>query len=136
MSNSNPYEAPTGPTGPGSGGKEKVRAVAKAQRLVLLSLLAGIGLNIASYAIGGLSPIIQFAFLFLALAVIGFMVYAMYNLASQLNSTGIAILYAVLMIVPCVSLIMLLVVNQQATGFLTANGVKVGLMGADMNQFQ
>ena len=60
----------------------------------------------------------------------------MYNLAKQLNSQGLAIFYAILMIVPCISLIMLLVVNQQATGFLKGHGIDVGLMGANMNQFK
>jgi hypothetical protein len=37
------------------------------------------------------------------------------------------------MIIPCVSLIVLLVVNQQATKILTQNRIKVGLMGARLS---
>jgi hypothetical protein len=37
------------------------------------------------------------------------------------------------MIVPCISLITLLVVNQKATTYLQQHGVKVGLLGASPN---
>jgi len=37
------------------------------------------------------------------------------------------------MIVPCISLIVLLVINQKATSYLQQNGVRVGFFGANPN---
>lgn len=134
MDDSNPYQTPASDSQE-KPDNQKVRMVAAAQRMVLMALLTSIGINIASYAVRGQSIVIQGVFLIVALAVVGFMIFAMYCLAKQLNSQGLAIFYAILMIVPCISLIMLLVVNQQATGFLKRHGIEVGLMGANMNQF-
>lgn len=135
MNDANPYQTPA-EIPQNKPDNQKIQSVASAQRLVLLALLTSFGVNIVSFVVSGQQLAIQVVFLFVALAVVCFMVFAMYNLAKQLNSQGLAVLYAVLMIVPCISLIMLLVVNQQATGFLTSHGIKVGLMGADMNQFR
>ena len=111
MNDSNPFQAPSS-IPQNKQDDQKVRRVATAQRMVLLALLANIGVNVASYVIGGQSVVVQVVFLAAALAVVGFVIFAMYNLAKELNSQGLAIFYAILMIVPCVSLIMLLVVNR------------------------
>jgi hypothetical protein len=136
VNESNPYQAPSSAAPSPPIDNRNVKRVASAQRLVLLSLLANIGINVASYLISGQSVTIFYAFYALALVVVGFMIYSMFSLAKELNPTWLAVLYAILMVVPCVSLILLLVVNQQATGFLTSNGIKVGLMGASKKQFK
>jgi hypothetical protein len=38
--------------------------------------------------------------------------------------------------VPCFGLLLLLIVNQKATSILQQNGIRVGLMGADMSQLR
>ena len=58
---------------------------------------------------------------------------AVFLLANELYNTGIGVLCAILMIVPCISLITLLVVNGKATSFLQQHGIKVGFMGANPN---
>jgi hypothetical protein len=44
---------------------------------------------------------------------------------------AVGVLCAALRIVPCISLIVLLVVNQNATSFLQRNGVRVGFLGTN-----
>jgi hypothetical protein len=59
---------------------------------------------------------------------------AIYLLANELYNVGIGVLCAILMIVPCISLITLLVVNGKATAYLQQHGIKVGFMGTNPNQ--
>ncbi|HPM25002.1 MAG TPA: hypothetical protein PLP66_13930, partial [Phycisphaerae bacterium] len=44
------------------------------------------------------------------------------------------VLYTILMFAPCVNLIILLVINQQATAVLRKAGLRVGLMGVKDEQ--
>ncbi len=67
----------------------------------------------------------------LALAVLIFMIVSVIRLAKSLQQS--TVLYAILMFVPCVSLIALLVISGKATTQLQQAGVKVGLLGADPN---
>ena len=52
-----------------------------------------------------------------------------FRLAKALKSR-VAWWYVILMLVPCVSLLALLVLNHQATSVLRAGGIRVGLLGA------
>ena len=61
-------------------------------------------------------------------------VYAV-RMASALHGTGVAVLCAVLLLVPCLGLLVLLVLNSQATAQLKKAGLRVGLLGADPSQF-
>ncbi len=54
---------------------------------------------------------------------------SIYLLAAELINAGIGVLCAILMFVPCISLIVLLVINQKATAFLQSNGIRVGFLG-------
>ena len=143
---SNPYQSPQSygqpsygsqPGYPGGEDREKMRSVARYQRYVMYALLANLGLNIGSFAIqgaaggGGLG--LALAILAAALVIAVFSIVAMFLLANTLHNPVVGVLCAVLMIIPCVSLITLLVINQQATGYLNAWGVKVGFMGVDPN---
>jgi putative effector of murein hydrolase LrgA (UPF0299 family) len=56
---------------------------------------------------------------------------AVFLLAKQLLHVVIAVICTLLMVVPCISLLVLLVVNGRATKFLQQHGVKVGFMGAN-----
>ena len=135
---SNPYQAPqfTGqPTTPFAAGvdREKLRRVAKYQQWVIYALLANIGANIAGMAAGQgqADLVIRMGILAVALAIAVFAMVAIFLLANELYNAGIGVLCAILMIVPCISLITLLVVNGKATGYLQQNGVKVGFMGVN-----
>ncbi|MDB4730325.1 hypothetical protein OAF38_00940 [bacterium] len=54
-------------------------------------------------------------------------------LATQVYSTGVAILMGILTLLPCFGLLVLLIINGKATSILRANNIKVGLLGADMS---
>ena len=113
---------------------EKILQVAKYQRWVLLALLANITLIgvFVSIATGfvvlpdaGLTPIRLIAF-----GVAIFMTFAAFMLAKQFFHVAIAVVCALLMWIPFVSLIVLLIINQKATRYLQENGIRVGLLGA------
>ena len=57
-----------------------------------------------------------------------------FRLAIRVYSTGVGILLGVLTLIPCISLIVLLVVNGKATAILKQNGIKVGLLGANLSE--
>ncbi len=135
MSN-NPFKPPVQTGQPTGNDPGKPLRVAIAQRRVMYALLAGIGLNVSASYLSTLGSAMQVVTIFMALVVIGLMAYVMYSLAKELNSDSIAIVYAVLMIVPCLSLILLVIVSQQATNYLKQFGIKVGLMGANLKQFK
>ena len=143
---SNPYQSPQAygqppygpqPGYPGGEDREKMRSVARYQRYVMFALLANIGLNVGSFAIqgvaGGGNLGLAVAILAAALVVALFSIVAMFLLANALHNPVVGVLCAILMIIPCISLITLLVINQQATSYLTTRGVKVGFMGVDPN---
>ncbi|HWD37821.1 MAG TPA: hypothetical protein VG944_03170 [Fimbriimonas sp.] len=67
----------------------------------------------------------------LALALLVFMIISVVKLVNALGLS--AVLWVILMFVPCVSLIALLMLSQKATTRLQQAGIKVGLMGADPN---
>jgi hypothetical protein len=135
---SNPYQPsqfagqPTTPFA-ASVDRDKLRRVAKYQQWVIYALLANICANIASIAAGQADLAIRMGILVVALAIAVFAMVAIFLLANELYNAGIGVLCAVLMIVPCISLITLLVVNGKATGYLQQNGVKVGFMGVNPN---
>jgi hypothetical protein len=58
---------------------------------------------------------------------------AVFLLANEVYNAIVATLCAILMIVPCISLLTLLVVNGKATAYLQQNGIRVGFMGANPN---
>ncbi len=136
---SNPYESPqfasppVAPFAPPGIDREKLRRVAKYQQWVIYALLAMIVLYIAfgiaresSIAVSG--PI---AIVYMGTWV--FSMVAIFLLAKELHHVAIAVLLAVLMIVPCISLLTLLIVNGKATGYLQQHGIKVGFMGVNPN---
>jgi len=61
-------------------------------------------------------------------------IYFIYKLAAAVRSSA-AWVYIILAFIPLVGLIALLVINSKATGKLRENGIKVGLMGARMTDF-
>ena len=111
--------------------REKVIRVAKFQRWVILAVLANIGLYILVLVMGRQPFPVSLVVPAVALPVVVFMIASIFMLTQQLKNAGLAVLCSVLMFVPCVSLIVLLVVNQMATSFPKANGIRVGFFGAD-----
>jgi hypothetical protein len=57
-----------------------------------------------------------------------------FMLAIKVYGTGLGILFGILTLIPCVGLLVLLAINAKATTVLKDNGIKVGLLGADMSK--
>jgi hypothetical protein len=113
---------------------DPMRRVAKYQRWVLFALLANIIVSVLflTGVIGEDHPLELPVSIFSYLVAL-FSLSAIFMLARELLSTGLAVACAVLYIIPFVGLIVLLVINQKATKYLQRRGVRVGLMGADPN---
>jgi hypothetical protein len=134
---SNPYQAPQTPIGMGESPfstepRERLRLIARYQRWVILALVVNIGLNIG-YGLAGRSLGPGPALVLGALATLGVIactMAAVFLLANKVYNTVAAVFCALLMLVPCVSLLVLLVINQKATTILQQHGIKVGFFGA------
>lgn len=101
-----------------------IEQVASGQKMIIFAIL----INIVTYVL----QIAVHPFLgLLALAAIALGIIGIVNLAKGLGkSTGLTVVFVILMFVPCVSLIMLLILNSEATKELQRAGYRVGLMGA------
>ena len=132
--NENPYQSPSDESpivGVKSGSREDLRSVAKYQKGILVCILVYLIAVIGQFAIPAeFRPIIALGVLAVGLAGTVFV----FLLAIKVYSTGVGVLMAILTLVPCVGLIMLLVVNGKATAILKQNGIKVGLLGANLSQ--
>jgi hypothetical protein len=106
---------------------------------VLSAILANIGVTGLAYATqgaGSISPAMSIAVIALYICVVVFQVVAMVGLSNALGgSVGSAILVGISCFIPCVSLIVLLMLNGKATKALQASGIKVGVMGANLQEF-
>jgi len=133
----NPYESPqfasvVADVQPAE--REKLRRVARYQRWVLYALLGQIlvyVLMLLLYGAGFYGTGGAISYLFLPLAI--FSMVAIFLLGKELIHVALAAICTVLMILPCISLLVLLVINGRATRLLQQHGVKVGLMGANPN---
>ena len=124
---------------------DQLYALAKAQKMILWCLVANLGINAFSAALGpmGNSPVFEgslgFLFVMAILAVLLLFVvviliaapYYTYRVAKELGSR-VPLLWAPLMLIPLINLVVLLVLSSRATKVLRAHGYKVGLMGADL----
>jgi hypothetical protein len=119
----------------------RVRAVGLAQRRIMWVILAAIllavsfaGGSVMAEAVGNnraAALAVGIGMLVGRLAIIVLMMIGVYQLAAALGaSMTTRVLYTIAMLIPCVGLIILLIVNQQATSLLREHRIKVGLMGA------
>jgi hypothetical protein len=131
----NPYQSPFAESprvvGVKSGNREDLRSVAKCQKGILVCILIQLISLVGQFAIPPeVRPILG-----LCILVVGFVgTVFIFLLATKVYSTAVGVLLGVLTFIPCVGLIVLLVVNGKATGILQQNGIKVGLMGANLSQ--
>ena len=58
-----------------------------------------------------------------------------YLLVRNVYNPTVAALLAIFMLVPCINIFILLAASQKATKVLKAENIKVGLLGANMSQF-
>ena len=130
----NPYQSPS-PSGAAvgvkSGTREDLRSVAKHQKGILVCILIYLIAVVFQFA---LPPELR-ALLGLGVLVVGLVgTVFVFLLAIKVYSTGVGVLLGILTLVPCIGLIVLLIVNGKATAILKQNGIKVGLLGADLSQ--
>lgn len=107
--------------------------VATAQKHVLYVVLAYVLLIVVNLVLGRVLPgmINVGMFAFLAVAIAGAI--TVYRLASLFRSKVVAAIYLVGLLVPCLGLLLLLSISQEATRVLKENGIKVGLLGANLD---
>jgi hypothetical protein len=109
---------------------EKLRAIAIRQKIIIFCIVAYLGVVAARFFVPAEVR------LFLAIAGLIVSVTAavfVFMLAIEVHGAGLGILFGFLALIPCVGLIILLIVNQQATSLLQKNGIRVGLLGANMS---
>lgn len=132
--NDNPYQSPSVPSqvvGVKSGTREDLRAVASYQKGILVCILVYLVAVICQFVLPPeLAPVIGIGVLITGLVGTVFV----FLLATKVYGTGVGILLGILTFIPCIGLIILLTVNGKATGILRQNGVRVGLLGANLSQ--
>jgi hypothetical protein len=130
----NPYAAPQADTqvvGVLSGRREDLRSVAKYQKGIIVCILIYLIAIFFQFAL----PVEMRTFLLVGIVIVGVVGAACaVLLAMKVYGTFIGILQGVLIVIPVVGLLVLLLVNGKATKILRQNGVKVGLLGADLTQ--
>lgn len=134
--NPNPYQTPDSqPLGPAQ--QQQVLEIAKAQRFVCVIILVAIICTIGAMALQQVGDAAPLIILPIQVLVSVGQVVGMYRLGRTVyESVGSGIGMALLAFIPCIGLLALLIVNGKATKILQAHGFRVGLMGADLNQFQ
>lgn len=109
--------------------RETLRTIAVRQRGAVFCIGVYIGLLVLRVVIK--NPDSRFALAVLAIPVL--LVAAIYGLllATKVYTTLAGIVLGVLAFVPVLGLIVLIVINQKATGILRRHDIRVGLFGAD-----
>ena len=120
-----------------------VRAVGLAQRRIMWVILGAMIVTL-SFVMGSAitqaiaprgSAVVEMA-LGVSLAVVRiamavWMMFAIYKLAAALGYGMFGcVMYVIGMLIPCINILILLGINQQATGLLKSHRIRVGLMGA------
>lgn len=122
---------------------EKVYQVAKRQRYLNLGILAYIILIVfrmiaasaASPEDGQTLGLIGMIYIVCALAVFVLVITSLFSLARCLHNTAAAIVFTLIGLIPLLGLFAFLGVSNTATKFLREHGIQVGLLGADLSQF-
>ncbi|MDB5310536.1 MAG: hypothetical protein JWO38_4738 [Gemmataceae bacterium] len=129
MSRHRPFEPTHSP--------DALRAIARYQRLLILCLLAQLFVwagyilltVLGVVAVDEDAEVLVFVMgLTALLGLVGGVV--VFLLATKVSGPVLGVIFGGLTVVPCLGLVMLLIVNVQATGVLQAHGVRVGLIGA------
>ncbi len=131
--NENPYQSPTTPmeaVGVVSGKREDLRSVAMYQKGILVCILIYLVAVFSQFAIPAeFRMLLGIGILVVGLAGTVFV----FLLAMKVYNAILGIVLGILTLIPCVGLLVLLMVNGKATTILKQNGIKVGLMGANLS---
>jgi cobalamin biosynthesis protein CobD/CbiB len=130
---SNPYESPQTEdfSPPENAAKAQLVRVARYQRYVLFALLANVCINIFAFATVQQGELLALLAGVATLVVVVFAITSIFLLAKELYNVATGVVCAIFMLAPCISLLVLLIVNQKATSYLQAHGVEVGFMGVN-----
>ena len=124
--------------GGGQLGPAELRQVAMYQRAVIMCILIQVLLGVLCYAFSDelrTIPVAVVAAVAVILAVFITAAIFVFKLASRLYGS-VALAMAVVTLVPFLGMLILVVVNQRATGVLKQEGYTVGFLGAPMSQFE
>jgi len=110
--------------------REDLTAIAKYQKGILLSILAQLALFVVSFVLPeNLRMFVSF--LFIPIGLLSAVLVLM--LAIKLYNPVVGVILGLLTMIPCLGLVVLLIINSRATSTLQLNGIKVGLLGANMS---
>jgi len=113
---------------PSNLGRATLRTIATHQRAINLCLLAYIALYVAVFVV---PPPLKILVVLLLLGVMITGAVFVFLLSLSVYSQALGIILGFLALIPLIGLISLRVVNGKATRILRANGIKVGLLGAN-----
>jgi hypothetical protein len=109
-----------------------LQKVAMRQRAIMFCILGEIALIVVLYGVPAtMSPFVLLAILATSIIASVFV----FMLALLVFNTTLGILLGILTLIPYLGIVPLLVVNRKATGILRQNNIRVGLLGANPNQF-
>lgn len=130
----NPYESPraeAAAVGVLSGKREDLRSVAKYQKGILVCILIYLITVVCQFLIPSeLQLLVWLCGIVVSIAGTVFV----FLLAIKVYGAPLGVLLGILTLIPCIGLIVLLVVNGKATSVLRQNGIKVGLLGANLSE--
>ncbi len=135
----NPYQAPSAiGVRPSGVVTPELRDAAKYQRWLNLIILSNIALIVFVAVVTtvlGESDVMNFVLglVYMALGLTSLVV--VFSLAKALHNTTGAVVCIALMFMPCINLLTMVALSSMATSRLKKAGIKVGLLGANPNQF-
>ncbi|MEO2019109.1 MAG: hypothetical protein ABGZ53_32595 [Fuerstiella sp.] len=136
----NPYQAPQSmPVAVGvlSGTRDDLLSVAKCQKGILVCILIQFVATFGLFALPPEAPLlVRFGVLIVVLVVVLVGAVFVFMLAIKVYGTGFGIILGVLSFVPLIGFFVLFVVNGKATNVLKENGIKVGLLGANVSSMR
>lgn len=109
-----------------------LKLIARKQKLLIWSVLAGLLIELPLLGLFAYEPIIGFPIGVLYLAFR--LTVAMQLGLAAFQEKIFGVFLAILTLFPCLGLLVLLAINGKATHVLTLHGVKVGFMGADLRE--
>jgi hypothetical protein len=116
---------------------EDLRTVAMSQKAIIYCILGEVCTIPLRFAMNAMMPEAQLVAALLLLAfylVVGITAAVfIFMMAVKVYSTGVGVLLGILTLIPCIGLIVLLIINAKATSIMRQNGVRVGLLGANMS---
>ena len=113
--------------------RRSLREIGRSQSLLLWAVLASVAGHIGLF-VDAIPRLLVFVYCVPAIA---FMLFCVYKAARAIGcGVIVSVLSQILMFFPMVSLIVLLILNREATSVLRNAGVKVGLMGAKQSDLR